>query len=120
MDYSKIVSLQRENGLTNKRMAEIIGIGGQGYVDLLNRKSAKVEYLENLCNFFNVPISYFFEKDLLNNESNEVLEPKAPYLTSCKSCTEKDSLISFLQERMKFYEGVINNYLSSIMKATGT
>lgn len=121
MVYEKIRELQRKHRLTNDRMGEIMGYKrGQSYSDMFKSGSAKVEYIENLCDYFHVPVTYFFEdKYVISDSPNLAREPEFEY-SSCKPCIEKDNLITYLKQRIDFYESTINNYLSSIMKATGT
>jgi len=62
----KIKALQEGKNLTIPKFAEGIGLTRQSVYDFLNGKTAiSIKNLEKIAKYFNVPMTYFFEKDLL-------------------------------------------------------
>lgn len=57
----KIKNLREERGLTLQQMAEILGYSSaKGYYEVENGKiKLRIEHLEKLSNFFNIPIQNF-------------------------------------------------------------
>lgn len=120
MDYNRVISLKNSHGLTDDKMAEICGLKrGQSFADMMKRKSMKVEYLEKIAEYFKVDIISFFNANSDLPQTHILQEPTEKY-ESCKDCHYKDEIISLLKHRVTYFENLINEYLSSIMKATGT
>jgi transcriptional regulator with XRE-family HTH domain len=69
MDYiRKIEILKKERKVSNEEISEALGISRGGLGKMLSNKDMKVSTLIGLANFFNVPVSFFFE-DKIHNDS---------------------------------------------------
>lgn len=69
MDYiNKIEKLKKDKKVTNEEISEALGISRGGFGKMIANKDMKVSTLIGLANFFNVPVSFFFE-DKIQNES---------------------------------------------------
>jgi len=63
MNYSKIKELCKQNDLELPMLASRIGMSTSGLYYSLDRKTLKVETLEQIANVFKVTVSVFFEED---------------------------------------------------------
>jgi transcriptional regulator with XRE-family HTH domain len=96
MNYKKLNDLIRENNLTQNKAAAAFGVSSPGLREMIDNKTMKVETLEKIAKYFNVPVSYFFDED----PCNELNEPPATYNKAqiiCPLCAEKDRIINLLE-----------------------
>lgn len=62
MDYiSKLEKLKKERKVSNDEISEALGISRGGLGKMIANKDMKVSTLIGLANFFDVPVSFFFE-----------------------------------------------------------
>ena len=133
MDYDRVESLQNKYGITDVKMAEIIGVSrSQSYRDMINAKRMKVVYLEKICEYFKVNVTEFIKpvrSEKLTSEDLEALqEPPPIYNTKpCPTCEAKNEMIEILKEsnkqlneRIKHMEKIMDSYLRPQGRATGT
>lgn len=69
MKYNKIVELQKQKKVSNRKIAESIGMSDVGFGKMLTNESCDVRTLEAIAKFFKVPVSYFFED--FSNDINQ-------------------------------------------------
>ena len=80
--YEKFEELLRKNNVTPYRVHKETGISTATLSDWKNGKSEpKKDKIEKICDYFNVPLSYFYGEDLdggdkyyLNNETAEMAQ----------------------------------------------
>lgn len=87
MVYKRLEELRAQRNISAGKMGEIIGISGPGYSKMIRERSCRVDYLENMAKFFNVPVTEFFDDELIIgqnlNEKNyikEILNEKERYI----------------------------------------
>lgn len=99
MIYNKIEYLLRKKNRTQKDLIFYLKMSRQGFYTMIENKTMKVSVLEKMSEFFNVPISYWFEeKDI---KANYVEEEKSNYGLPKKSemkQLEKD--LEYFRERL--------------------
>lgn len=110
MDYDKLWSMINKAGLTKSASANIVGMSHTGFVYMMERKTMTVEALEKFANYFNVPISSFFESgseiaSQFEHGKNTVEESPAIY--SCSNCISKQKEI----DALKMAIGALNELL---------
>ena len=100
MNYEKIEQLIKKENLTQNKAAAAFGMSSPGFKEMLDNKTMKVETLEKIAKYFNVPVSYFFEDGEKLTPSQVPDLPvdivKEPY-TVCRLCNEKDKRIAELE-----------------------
>ena len=94
MNYSKITLLVTQRRLTQKEFAEILDVTPHGVKYKFEFETFTVKDIEKIADYFNVPISYFWEDYLTASE------PKVKYET-CLECREKDAIINLLNSQNK-------------------
>ena len=104
MNYNKLWSLINKQELSKSAAGRIVDMSPQGFISMMENKSIKVSTLEIFCNYFNVPISYFYEEDYTQLTINE---PKSSE-TGCLKCIEKDKRIEDLTREVKKGEYTID------------
>ncbi|KPJ66548.1 MAG: hypothetical protein AMJ43_07910 [Coxiella sp. DG_40] len=55
--------LRKINGLTQQQMADILGVTRMMYSIYENKKVASLDKLQEIADFFNVDVDYFFKKN---------------------------------------------------------
>jgi len=63
MNYSKIKILLESKKITVKKLAEKIGISEIGLHKMMNNQSMRIDVIEKIAEFLEVPVSYFFEEN---------------------------------------------------------
>lgn len=67
--YNKYVKLRDEKGVTDYRVAEETGIPKSTFTDWrTGRSKPKLEKLSKIANYFNVPIDYFVNNEVISKE----------------------------------------------------
>ena len=66
----KINNLRKQKILTWKTLSEELGISQVGLQKIMSSNSTKIETLERIAAFFNVPVAYFFDE--YDNETNDI------------------------------------------------
>lgn len=103
MDYDKIWSLKNKANMSNRQLAQLLGMSGQGFKTMMEKESCTVKTLEKLSEIFHVPIIFFLDKrhELFESEENTASEPIAAY-GKCMQCAKKSEEINDL--RAKLYD----------------
>jgi len=102
MNYSSIQLLRVKNNLSERKLAQMVGMSASGFNNAMNRGTMTISVLEKLCELFEVPASYFFE-----DEKNPVSERSPNYGKKCQSCISKDGKIELLTKMIKEKEEII-------------
>lgn len=103
MNYNKIIELQQQKKVSNRKLAETIGMSDVGYGKMLANESCDVRTLEAIAKFFKVPINYFFE-----NFQND-------YNPEC-DCNEKQKKINELTAER---DGYMRKYIDCLEDIAG-
>jgi DNA-binding XRE family transcriptional regulator len=72
MNYSKLKSLQKSSGITNKEMANLFEMSETGYNKMIDKQTCTVSTLEKIAKYFKVPVSYFFEEAKTYAENDKI------------------------------------------------
>ena len=75
-DFSKIRKLCKSKGITLKHLASEIGLTQTGVQNILESNQTRIDTLEKLCNFFEVPPSYFLDVNIKEDEREFLLEKR--------------------------------------------
>lgn len=97
MNYQLIDKLIKEKDLTRSGFAIKMGWSPTGFSQMINNRTMKVETLEFIAKYFNVPVSYFFD-ELIPCDINQVAEPSVEYVKPCSLCKEKDKTIMVMEK----------------------
>lgn len=113
LNYNKIKSSMNFGDSKNSELIKYIGINQSTFYDKLKRKSFTPNELEKIAEFFNKPISYFFDRD----EPDYVHEPKNNYeinrsvnCTNCPECISKQKEIDALKKALDAKEELLEMY----------
>ncbi len=71
MNYNILRRLIQEKKIQRKEIATILGMTPSGYDHMMVKETMSVKSLQKLCHHFSVPISYFFDDQLIT--ASEVL-----------------------------------------------
>lgn len=122
MNYSKIQNLLDSNkNLRKGDLLKKVGKSNWGFNEMVAKRSMRVDVLEKMSEFFDVPISYWFDED---NKENNLKEGQSDYLTKTnnmkkmieileKQMAEKDGQIKFLQNQLERSQGIEGNKAQS-------
>ncbi len=99
MDISTIESLRKNRGLTQRELADSIGVTVQGYQKMIDTNDVKVSTLIKICKSLNLDITTFF------GSKNIVAEPLELYSKKGKKLTYKLSEVETVNVDNK--EGVL-------------
>jgi transcriptional regulator with XRE-family HTH domain len=113
MNINKLKALLHQRDISQKEMAEKIGMSEPAMSNAMRRGDFKVATLEKIAKVLNVNMSVFFNDDPVQNTFNE---PKATYKTSNNSEIEK--LIKERDDALKQYKFALKsiNYLLELVK----
>lgn len=111
--YNKYVALCRNADKTPSAVAEIIGIGKSNVTYWKNGRTKPTDLtLSKIADYFDVPISYFDEKENPVTSGDEVLSTKQVVLNSVdyirSVCERKGVPISRLEKDCGFSNGYLN------------
>lgn len=104
----KIKVLQNQKNLTTPKLAENIGLSRQGMYDILKGKIAvSIKHLELLSNYFQVPMTYWFEE---GSPANALHEPEVKYNVKQKREEMKElyESLRYFRERCEKLEEELN------------
>lgn len=65
----RIFELRKEHRMSQKELAERIGLSENGFIKSLREETFQIKYLEQIAQIFSVPVTYFFT-DPANDELN--------------------------------------------------
>lgn len=91
MEYKKLEIIQDWKKLTDQEMGDIVGISNSGYRKMINKKSCRVDYLEKIARYFEIPLMWFWEP--LRSEKED------PSKISWKECRNADCILE--KEKLK-------------------
>jgi transcriptional regulator with XRE-family HTH domain len=72
MIFNKIEELRRKNGITQEELAKIVGFTSDGLRNSLKTNKLPLCALEGLAQYFNVPVSYFFDNGPTIHQKNDM------------------------------------------------
>lgn len=105
---SKITSLINSGELNPSIVSRATGINYQSLKSKLKSGSYTPDDVEKIANYFNKPITYFFDKEAETYQLPEVKPDVAnDGNDSCKLCKEKDKLIEKMEGWLKDKEIII-------------
>ncbi len=96
MNYSRIKILLEERKITLRELCREVEITEQGFHQMVRNRSMKVEVLERISVFFDVPVSFWFDEATQDHSAPE--RPVTPF------------------ERIDNITGQLNELLKSILK----
>jgi transcriptional regulator with XRE-family HTH domain len=97
LNYNKIESAINSAKLSTRKLGDILGIPEATYRDRIKKKNLSPDDVEKISDYFNKPISYFFDRE---DQPDIIVEPPAEYHRKCFLCEEKDRKIIELQEKL--------------------
>lgn len=125
MNYSKIKTLQKSAGLTNKEMGSLFDMSETGFNKMIDKETCTVAKLESIANYFKISVSDFFDR-----EEKEVKVYKHPDVKldiaedGCPFCRLKDDLIASQKDTIESQKETISalkgEYKKETPIATGT
>lgn len=97
---ARINQLLEERNETKSHLYTTVGISKSSLDNIIKEKnSPSITVIENIADFFRVPIDYFFEREVEISQSNAIVtEPTGTAPTSTTS-TEVELLRSLLNEK---------------------
>lgn len=99
MNYSKIQSLLDSNkNLRKGDLLKKVGKSNWGFNESVAKKTMRVDVLEKMSEFFNVPISYWFEER--KSKQANFSEPEINYKSN-ESLIEMKEQLKFMRELFK-------------------
>jgi len=107
MDYSKIRLLMVQRNFSARKLAREIGMSDVGFNTMMEKQTMKVEYLERLCDVFNVSVSYFFGEEENGRKT-------------CRECHKKDAKLELLKELLDEKEKEIARLNQELGRKVGT
>ena len=63
MNYSKIKDELVRQNKTAKDLCNDLGVSEQGFHQMIRNRSMKIDILEKISEYFNVPVAYWFDDD---------------------------------------------------------
>ncbi len=63
MNISRLKKLIEKKRITQKEIAKYIGLSENAFSTALKKGDFKISMLEKICEYINVPVSYFFEEE---------------------------------------------------------
>lgn len=71
--YEKFSELLQEHGVTAYKVSKETGIAQTTFSDWKNGKSQpKIDKLQKIADYFNVPVTYFTGDEIIENENGEI------------------------------------------------
>lgn len=98
MKYNRIEILLHKKRLLQKDLIEYLGMSRQGLYTMVENQSMKVSTLEKMCEFFDVPINYWFEDESAANMLNES-ESKYETLKTKETMKQLEKDLEYFRER---------------------
>ena len=102
--YDNLESYRNENGFSQDKMADIIGLSNkQAYLNMVKNKTMKLKYFINLINNTGLNPDYFLDKSMKsssyssNDRSLPIDDPKGKHF-ACPDCIEKGKEIEEQKE----------------------
>lgn len=91
MEYKKLEIIQDWKKLTDQEMGDIVGILNSGYRKMINKRSCRIDYLEKIARYFEIPLMWFWEPIRSENED--------PSKITLKECRNANCILE--KEKMK-------------------
>lgn len=108
VNYNKLWSLINQINLSQNAAARMIGMSSTGFKQMMDRQTMPVSVLEKFAEYFNKPVSYFFdEEDYWKGERNNQMvgETMANYKAGDDSY--KDEIIAAQKKTIETLERYI-------------
>lgn len=120
MDYNKVWSLINGKNLSQNKISRILDLSSTGFKLMMDRRTMTVATLEKLAEYFDKPVSYFFDE-----EENEVSEARVKYESRVRenklqNCTDKERLIESQRETIETQKMLIEALQSNRKLPNGT
>lgn len=110
LNLGKIKQLSKEKGMSLVELSVQLGMSKQSLFKIIRENTTKISTLEQIANYFGVPLNYFFDdyeenqnqQELTDQERNElvILRERVQSLTIARDA---------LQEQVKFLREQIQN-----------
>lgn len=123
----KIKNLTHTHNVNAETLAGALGVSQTTMFYMFKKRSIESKYLETVCRFFKVPITYFFPEDIHPDlgGGSEVGEPSVTYIKASqrnpsdelvRDLAYKDSIIATLQSEVEFLRKLTQQQQESISK----
>lgn len=107
MNYEKLKGLIRKENLSQNKAATAFKMSSPGFSEMMAKQTMKVDTLEIIAKYFNVPVSYFFD------EIDAVSEPYEKYKiirNDCQECISKEKQIEALTKALDAKDELLEMY----------
>ena len=109
MDYNKLEKIRKGKKITQKELAEKIGISESTYKKNIVKQNMTIAVLEKITEVLEVPLTEFFDKE---NSISSFNEPSGQYLTTNELrevIKELRGQLRMKDEQIKFLQHLIEN-----------
>lgn len=108
----RIYELRKQNKMSQKDLAERIGLSENGFIKSLREETFQIKYLEQIADIFSVSVSYFFKSDttdtgvqelaelLRSFDANQASDPQAPYENSSNKTNYRELYLLHLHNEV--------------------
>lgn len=117
MIFSRLKKILKTRKITQKELAEKIGVSVTTINDLLKREDLKVSMLEKIAKVLQVPVSYFFDEECNSGQQtngNGIHTNGSNNKISVQSA-KKDETIKHLQEKLELKENHLEEMRQRIL-----
>jgi transcriptional regulator with XRE-family HTH domain len=126
LKYNKLEDLQKKNKVSDRKVAEYLGMTGVGYRKMILNETCTVDTLERLAHYYHLSAKYFFDEevemlikkqyagDLENHDSNND-EHVQLYLCKNPACLKE---IAYLKALVAAKEEALDLYRNPPKKET--
>lgn len=121
LNYNKIISDINRGKLSNRQVADVLGIAESTFRSRIERKNITPDDIDKLSDYFKRPIAYYFDKeDKEGYRTNEEKSDKEDHL-SYRTCDSRDQTIAKLVDQCEYFRNKYEEVLTQINpKKTGT
>lgn len=109
LNLGKIKQLARQKGIGMLELSEQLGMTQQSLFKIIRENTTKISTLEQIANYFGVPVNYFFDdyeenqkqQELTDKERNElvILRERIQSLTIARDALQEQ--VKFLREQIQ-------------------
>jgi transcriptional regulator with XRE-family HTH domain len=121
LNYNKIISDINREKLSNRQIADVLGIAESTFRSRIDRKNMTPDDIDKLSDYFKRPIAYYFDKEdkeaFLTNEEKPDKKDHLGYRT----CDTRYQTIAKLVDQCEYFRNKYEEVLTQINpKKTGT
>jgi transcriptional regulator with XRE-family HTH domain len=98
MNYNRIKKLMEDNKVTAQMLCANTKISISGFWKMLEKETMKVKTLEQIADYFNVSISYFFDDDVSDNDKYQIVNKKPGKQVELKDYINQIVMLKKLQQ----------------------